>query len=93
MNNPKHILLWLTFLLCFVAMSFAGKGNNYPLKDSTLSSIAGNKEIANNYSRFIACYNIKLSPEYIKCYSYDIHFGNVCSIIYHLHVKVLSFVS
>ena len=91
MNNPRHLYQWLMRLLCFLAISFAGKGNNYSLKDSTLSSIAGNKEITN--SGFNACYNGKLTPAYIKCYSYDSHFSNVYSIIYHLQVKVLPIVS
>jgi len=74
-------------------MSFAGKGNNYSLKESTLSSIGGNKEISNNYSRFIPGYSLKVPPDYIKYFSGYIHFDNVCSIFYHFHIKVLAFVS
>ena len=91
MNNPRHLYQWLMPLLCFVAISFAGKGNIYSLKDSTLSSIAGNKVITD--SGFNACYDGILTPAYIKCYSYDNHFSDGYSIIYHLQVKVLPIVS
>jgi hypothetical protein len=92
MNNPRHIFLWLMFLLCFVAMYIAGNSNNYSHNDSTLFSILGREEVPNYHLMLTSGCNVGLQPDYIKCNSYDIHFGYGYSIIYYLHVKVLSIV-
>lgn len=76
MNNPRHILLWLMSLLCFVAMSFAGNRNNYFSKDSTLASSLGKWVISgNNHLQLLSGCDVKLPPDNVECNSGVIHFA------------------